>query len=370
MATTQIEMLWDCPSCGTRGIGGRYKRCTVCNAPIPSGVQWYMPKGAAELPGITDPELLTQATAGADWHCPHCGSSQRNDRGKCQECGASRRMTKDEGVVQQSSPACRYHSRHASGSSFYSRVNRVVLAILVGIAVVVAILTILLRFYERTVEVQVVSVNWTHTIHVDRWQVIHNEGFNEDRPLSAFNVESKGMKHHHYIQVPDGFKTEYHAVRVQCGESCYTTSRRCTSNGNGFSTCSGGNRVCRPRYCSEQKPRQVQKYRDESVEEKYYSWDVWDWKQNRNIAVSGTTTKTSWPSKKRICLDCNVGKGEKERTSQKAEYEVTLSDGEKTYNESSMTLEEFETFSLGSRHLIKVDLLGKVKGRLTSEKKN
>lgn len=78
-----IELQWTCPNCG--GINpGPDKVCNTCGAPQPEDVQFEQPE-RQEL--ITDKEVETKAEAGADIHCPFCGT--RNPAGAkiCSQCG-------------------------------------------------------------------------------------------------------------------------------------------------------------------------------------------------------------------------------------------------------------------------------------------
>ena len=78
-----VELQWTCPNCN--GVNpGPEKHCGNCGAPQPENVQFEQ-ADRQEL--IADEEKIAQAEAGADIHCPYCGS--RNSAGAkiCHKCG-------------------------------------------------------------------------------------------------------------------------------------------------------------------------------------------------------------------------------------------------------------------------------------------
>jgi predicted nucleic acid-binding Zn ribbon protein len=105
-----IELQWTCPNCG--GINpGPDKVCNTCGAPQPEDVQFEQPE-RQEL--ITDKEVETKAEAGADIHCPFCGT--RNPAGAkiCSQCGGDlvegrKRETGHVVGAYQTGPAAKVH---------------------------------------------------------------------------------------------------------------------------------------------------------------------------------------------------------------------------------------------------------------------
>jgi ribosomal protein L40E len=78
-----IELEWMCPNCGTRNRG-RVKSCTNCGAPQPENVQFERP--VEETP-LADAEARREAAAGADIHCPFCGTRNPGTAVTCSKCG-------------------------------------------------------------------------------------------------------------------------------------------------------------------------------------------------------------------------------------------------------------------------------------------
>jgi len=78
-----VELQWTCPNCN--GINpGPEKHCGNCGAPQPEDVQFEQAE-RQEL--ITDEEKIAQAEAGADIHCPYCGSRNPAGTEVCHNCG-------------------------------------------------------------------------------------------------------------------------------------------------------------------------------------------------------------------------------------------------------------------------------------------
>lgn len=78
-----IELQWTCPNCN--GINpGPEKTCGNCGAPQPEDVEFEQ-ADRQEL--ITDEEKITKAEAGADIHCPYCGTRNPAGTEVCNNCG-------------------------------------------------------------------------------------------------------------------------------------------------------------------------------------------------------------------------------------------------------------------------------------------
>ncbi len=78
-----IQNEWTCPNCGTRNKGGT-KTCSNCGAPQPENVQFELP---SEQQFVTDEEQIKAAQAGADIHCPFCGTRNSATAKTCSQCG-------------------------------------------------------------------------------------------------------------------------------------------------------------------------------------------------------------------------------------------------------------------------------------------
>ena len=78
-----IQNEWTCPNCDTRNKGGS-KTCENCGAPQPENVQFELP---GEQKMVTGEDQIKAAQAGADIHCPFCGTRNTATAASCVQCG-------------------------------------------------------------------------------------------------------------------------------------------------------------------------------------------------------------------------------------------------------------------------------------------
>ena len=78
-----IQNEWTCPNCNTRNKGS-VKTCENCGAPQPENVQFELP---SEEKLVTDEDSIKAAQAGADIHCPFCGTRNPATAVTCSQCG-------------------------------------------------------------------------------------------------------------------------------------------------------------------------------------------------------------------------------------------------------------------------------------------
>lgn len=97
-----IQNEWTCPNCGTRNKG-ETKTCGNCGAPQPENVQFELP---AEQNFVTDEEQIKAAQAGADIHCPFCGTRNPATAKTCSQCGGdlTEGKAREAGRVMQAPP--------------------------------------------------------------------------------------------------------------------------------------------------------------------------------------------------------------------------------------------------------------------------
>lgn len=88
MEERRIEGLWDCVSCGTKGIKARYDACVSCGKPRGMETMFYLPDDLAAAT-LTEEEKA-KTTNAPDWLCEYCGAYNRSDRSVCSKCGGDR----------------------------------------------------------------------------------------------------------------------------------------------------------------------------------------------------------------------------------------------------------------------------------------
>jgi hypothetical protein len=91
-----IQNEWTCPNCNTRNKGGA-KTCENCGAPQPENVKFELP---SEQKLVTDEEQIKAAAAGADIHCPFCGTRNSATAKTCSQCGGDLVEGKRRGAGQ------------------------------------------------------------------------------------------------------------------------------------------------------------------------------------------------------------------------------------------------------------------------------
>jgi len=77
------ELEWACPHCGGTNPGMQ-KTCQACGSPQPEDVQFNL---GAKRDLIAEEAKQRAAAAGADIHCPYCGSRNPGGATVCAQCG-------------------------------------------------------------------------------------------------------------------------------------------------------------------------------------------------------------------------------------------------------------------------------------------
>jgi hypothetical protein len=382
-----IEMTWRCSACKRQNLG-RYKQCQGCGNPKDASEPFEMPANTESAPTVTDPDLLRMATAGPDWRCRFCGSDQRRSDDSCANCGASA-----AGGSQADIRPAVQAPRRKTLSNFLFLLFFLFTCSCGGCFTCVAWVGRTIngdRAYTATVQ----SATWEHVIDVERYALRTHEGFEETIPADAIDVKRIGRRVHHHDKVqtgwenqsfvdtvPDGTRLERYTVRETCGEDCTTTPRRCRevckSNSNGFATCrevcSGGDRKCKPRYCSETRTREVAQtrsevrtirvptYRDEPRYADAFSYKAWSWEHDRTArergaigeAVERGVAKLPWPAGARTS---GLSAGEQEREKRTARYIVTLRySGDSTLRFEVKSPDALARFTPGSEHALRIE---------------
>lgn len=78
-----VELNWTCPNCQGKNPG-TVRTCQNCGSPQPQGIEFEQAQGAEIR---TDEATKQAAQAGADIHCPYCGTRNRGDAKSCVQCG-------------------------------------------------------------------------------------------------------------------------------------------------------------------------------------------------------------------------------------------------------------------------------------------
>ncbi len=400
MPTYEIEMLWECPNCQQLDNRGMARHCNGCGRPKSESCREYFPDDISEANAIQG----SSGSKNPDWKCAYCSSDTlQSDNSKCcSECGCDRasgqrgwvaqevivteradgtgrreehhqvHIDPFESVKQRVRPEPQYYepSRNENSDKVVPIKHISWKSIAITGSIAATIIVLLLLFRNRELNSGVRSVEWRHSVIVERRHLVPKDGWSV--PFDAENVNNLGLRFHYTDHRLIGSHQEGYSDPQPCGNicgptpSCYTTSRNCTSAKNGKANCTGGDRVCpsadcsKIKYCSHTSFKRVDDYIDVPISDPYYAWSEWQWDLNRKSEKVGTSTNTMWPVQDEIRLNMDVGPRESERSRTEESYEVTLGHHGELWKFEPKSDQEFRLYPVGSRHQIKVNMLGQV----------
>jgi len=432
MAERHIELVWRCSACKHQNLG-RHMACQSCGDPKDDSEEYEMPPDPAAVTSVTAPALLRMAQAGENWHCQYCGYGVRDLDGSCKQCGAGRKLGANaRGGGAPARPQAR-PAPHRSRAGLFAGVIGALCAVAFfgalcylrctrtpppppdfGAPAVATAVAAPRTEFDATV----IAVAWARTSSVEKWQLVAHEGFTDAVPAGAVNVTVAGQRVHHHedvfdhdetvyddVQVPDGFRTESYTERVQCGQDCSTTPRTCrpvcsttprscrqvcTNKKNGFASCqnvcSGGNETCRdecsggtstctPKYCTENRTRQipktriekrlriVKKYRSEPRVAAWSTYKTWEWTPARKAEAKGEDVHPVWPAAGALATtndardaSSSEPRNGDERLVQTETLSVTLrTDDGATHAYVPASATELEKLPEGSKHEVRIE---------------
>lgn len=325
------EGRWDCPTCGNAGLPGRDLACGSCGSRRPEGVRFYLPDDAAE---VTDSARLSEARAGADWICEHCGVSARATQARCPGCGAERGGSHEQQTHE-----------HRFGEPVEEEAPRALAAMAPpvkkrrwkGPAAILAVVGGLV-WYNGPVEVKatVAAKDWTRGIEVQEYRTVQEEdwsvpqGGREKRSFRAVRDHRQVLDHYET-------KTRQVSERVQTGTRTYTCGQR--DMGNGYFedvTCT------EPEYTTNYRTESYQDpvYRQEPIYDTRYAYEIEKWLPDDTAWARGNAAREpSWP-------DVDIGRNEREGT-RIQRYVLRFTDDEGRTYEEEVTPEQFARYRQG-----------------------
>lgn len=340
------HLQWTCPACGHKNPGTAEK-CASCQAPQPEDVQFEQP---AQEKLIQDQRLIQRAQAGADIHCPYCGTRNPATATTCSQCGGDLA----EGAARTHGKALGAHRRRAvpdvacefcgtlnpanaltcsnCGAAMPSAQTKRPSArphaisrpqgkgmspVLIGILVVGCIgLAALAFLFSRTNDVigRVESVEWERTITVEQLGPANREDWLDEIPSDA-SVGVCTDRVHHTQSSPAAGATEI------CGTP-YTLD---TGTGIG----------------------EVVQDCEYQVYDNWCEYTVMEWQTADEIVTQGSDYNPLWPQ---LNLSQDQRQGERVES-----YRVIFdSDGE-TYSYGTSNFDRYRTFQIGSEWVLQVN---------------
>lgn len=380
------EGRWDCPACGSKGILGRYKHCTSCNA-ARGDVKFYLP---TDEPVIVDSKLLELANAGPDWICGICGSSNRGDASTCVDCGAQKGASKSlqkhiynrtnpqssvpDKVQNEVGSLARPKPEHYSGDHMYTPIQDYTSSSqqyrsesagsvnikYIGVAVIIAAVIGLVFFFTRSHKVPVnVSMSWNRTIYVSGYQTVSESDWAVPQ---GGRLVSTGSAIHHYDHVYDHTDHIQRSRQVSDGSETYACGSHQVDEGNGFF----GEETD---YCTRELSHteyyieDVDVYRDDPVYEPWYTYNIERWIPVRTVYTSGQNESDPAPAWGELVLvnACQPVIGSECEASRAEHYIVYFKDVEgHEYPSKELSFDDWSKYDESQTYTLEVNNLGTV----------
>ena len=340
-----IQNEWTCPNCNTRNKGGA-KTCENCGAPQPENVKFELP---SEQKLVTDEEQIKTAAAGADIHCPFCGTRNPATAKTCSQCGGDLvegKRRESGGVMQAPHPqpkvvkcdncgaenpgtnavcsncgsplpkvvpvqAAAPHVAPPSGAAAINvgkpkKTNWILIGgVLAFVAVCCIAIAALFLFPSKSVQATVTDVHWQTSVPVQEVRAVDYNNERGSPPSGAYDVSCHDDSH----------------------DVC---ERKTIDKGNGYSEV-------------------VEECHTET--EQYCSYTIDEWKTIQTYTLDGNDLRPIYESPN-VSSDQRLGNESEELT-------VTFStaNGEqKNYSPSSVS--EYQQFTVNSTWTLKMNALG------------
>lgn len=288
------EGLWDCTSCGSKGIRGGERSCKACGSPRADDVKFYLPQQGA-APVVTDAARVQEAKAGEDWYCEHCGGGNRAAEAKCRQCDAPRGDSRGHGAAKAAEKA--RDQRAALGAQAGSMGTPPPVRLGAGAKLVMFLLVLLLLSCccctawmgrARDLPGTIAAREWTRAQEVEAFGTVREEGWSA--PAGARIVRSE-RRVHHQDQVLDHHERRTRQVQVQTGTRQVKVGTRDMGNGYFEDVYED-----QPVYGTRAEEYMEPVYRQVPVYEQYHFWDIDKWAVARTDRLEGRDDEPRWPS--------------------------------------------------------------------------
>jgi hypothetical protein len=338
-----VQNEWTCPNCDTRNKGSA-KTCENCGAPQPENVQFELP---AEQKFVTDQEAIQTAQAGADIHCPFCGTRNPATAKTCSQCGGDllEGKARESGRLMQAPPPqvkaikCdNCGTENATGNAVCSncgsplpkiapipvapgatagtgvgkltapkKTNWLLIGGILGALALCCIVIAALFFPSQSVQATVLDVHWQTSVPLQEIRAVNYSNQSGGPPSDAYNVSCHD-------------------------ESQEVCEQKTIDKGNGYSEV-------------------VEECHTET--QQYCSYTVDEWTTIQTYTLDGNDLRPIYDSP-------NVSGGQRlGEESEQLTVTFTTADGEQeTYSPSSVS--EFQQFTPGSTWTLKMNAIGGV----------
>ncbi len=376
--TRIVENTWNCTTCQHKNLG-RHMKCENCGIQKGKDVTDTVPQPNA-APTVTDPELLKLANQKENWICEYCGGQTRDERGKCQNCAATREALKRDAeaiggdwkkVGDDLRSAAKKHwevlgssdgptsgvDRWSStlppmaGARTWDTPKKPVPAFvwLIILAVAIAIIGALIFFLMPfEVAAKVSKTEWQYVASLHQRETRHSNGWGHPFTVTPINIACENKYYGEEDCHP--YDCRPHQVSYDCNCESYECNCRetCRDNKNGFSTCSETCSTCR-RCSTCSKTEYDTCYESCPVYKDWCEYDYYEWPETARQATSGSTLETYWPELKAYTQTQRLDVQEK--------YSVEFELGKRTWTLTPKTLDEFKKYAKGSTWKLRTNRL-------------
>ena len=350
-----VELEWTCPNCGTRNPGPE-QSCVNCGSPQPDDVQFEQaPK--EEL--LTDEEVKEKVEAGADIHCPYCGTRNQANSEVCTKCGGdlAEGLKRESGrvvgayktgpVSMVPCPRCGTENPDTAkqctqcGSSMEKeeepvrqspppkdkkpdkKRNPLVVVAIVAILIVVcgiAAVLILLSMRTEAVTGTVQDVEWQRIVFVERLMPAEHQNWIDEIPSEA-DLGS-------------------------CEEKIRTTSAEPKPNSV---------EVCGTPYTVDKGDGYGEVVQDceYQVYEDYCTYSIMEWQNVDEVVLTGGDYEPVWPSPA-LAEDERLGSRQNET------YTIMYETGGEVYVYTTTDLDLFQSSQIGSEWKLNINTFGSI----------
>lgn len=347
-----VHLEWECPSCGTRNKGID-KICRNCGAPQPADVQFEQ---VAQETLIQDEQVIAQAKAGPDVHCPFCGTRNPSTANQCSQCLAdlTEAKAREAGQVvgahqDKAVPdvACSFCGTMNSGTALHcvhcgaalpkaakpeaaqpqvkratgmSKTTRFVLFGILGVVAIACIAIIILSSRTEDVVGEVRGVSWEYAVAIEALTPVEDEDWRD--------------------RVPDDAEIL----------SCQQEVRRTQPN-----PAPGAVEVCGTPYTVDTGTGVGEVVQDceYQVYDDYCTFTALQWRAFDLVSLTGDDLAPQWPNPS-LARDQRIG--EETET-----YEVVFNADGSTYTYHPDSLSEYTQFTEGSRWILEVNTFNNVR---------
>ena len=372
-----IEGLWDCPYCGTKGIGGSKQSCTNCGRTRTKDTTFYMPGQKRYV----SEERARKINRNPDWICEYCDNLNSDNDTSCTACGAKRgadnldyfqnkakreaqqkveesktehhrideseyediRYREPEQKVRKQVERDPWEHREKKAQGITTSLSKINWTpILCGVLVIALLVGLIFLFMPNEREITLTNMSWERNIDVEEYRTVNESAW--DLPAGG-RLQYTNREIHHYEEVLDHYETKYREVAKQrfVRTETYVTGYKDLGNGY-FEEQTATRDIYETYYETESYQEPV--YRDEPVYRTKYYYEIERWVYDRTITNKANDKHPKWPL---VEMADNEREGSRKET-----YTVVGKDDEEETYTFTLSYSDWERVNVGQA--IKVEI--------------